>query len=88
MLPVQTYNIKIRDPSVRHIGPMAQPFYSAFQVGEDNQHITTVDADGVAFAAIQGLNQKVAEKEARIKQLESRLKKLEQILDVKNGEDK
>ncbi|HLQ52176.1 MAG TPA: hypothetical protein VK129_11800, partial [Terriglobales bacterium] len=29
--------------------------------GEDNRHITQVDEGGVAFAAIQGLNQKLEE---------------------------
>ena len=38
-----------------HIGPTAQDFSRAFGLGEDNRHITTVDADGVALAAIQGL---------------------------------
>jgi hypothetical protein len=54
-LPVQTWNYKTQDVSIRHIGPMAQDFYAAFGVGEDDTHITTVDADGVALAAIQGL---------------------------------
>lgn len=42
-----------------HIGPMAQDFNAAFQLGESDRAITTVDADGVALAAIQGLNQKL-----------------------------
>jgi hypothetical protein len=37
------------------MGPMAQDFYTAFGLGEDDRHITTVDADGVALAAIQAL---------------------------------
>ena len=47
------------EQGVRHIGPMAQDFYAAFQVGSDDKHITTVDEEGVALAAIQGLNQKL-----------------------------
>jgi hypothetical protein len=39
--------------SRRHIGPMAQDFYSAF--GLDDKRITTIDEGGVALAAIQGL---------------------------------
>jgi hypothetical protein len=35
---------------------MAQDFYAAFGLGTDDKHISTVDADGVAFAAIQELN--------------------------------
>lgn len=52
--------------AVRHIGPMAQDFHAAFEVGEDDEHIATVDADGVALAAIQGLYRLVAEKDAKI----------------------
>jgi hypothetical protein len=38
---------------------MAQDFHAAFGLGTDERHIATVDADGVALAAIQGLNQKL-----------------------------
>jgi len=38
---------------------MAQDFHAAFQVGPGSAGIATVDADGVALAAIQGLNSKV-----------------------------
>jgi hypothetical protein len=34
---------------------MAQDFYRAFGVGEDRRHIASVDADGVALAAVKGL---------------------------------
>jgi hypothetical protein len=45
---------------------MAQDFYAAFTIGEDNKHINTIDADGVALAAIQGLYETVQEKDAQI----------------------
>ena len=54
-LPISTWNYRSQDPAIRHMGPMAQDFAAAFRVGEDDTHITTVDADGVALAAIQGL---------------------------------
>jgi regulator of replication initiation timing len=34
---------------------MAQDFYAAFKVGEDDRHITSIDEDGVALAAIKAL---------------------------------
>jgi hypothetical protein len=34
---------------------MAQDFYAAFRVGEDDRHITSIDEDGVALAAIKAL---------------------------------
>jgi hypothetical protein len=54
---------------------MAQDFYRAFGVGEDRRHIASVDADGVALAAIKGLNRKVERlqrKVASLKKEESR----------------
>jgi hypothetical protein len=68
-------------PGVRHLGPMAQDFHAAFAVGRDEKHITTVDADGVALAAIQGLNEKLAEKESRIRELENDLAALKKLVE-------
>jgi len=47
------------DPSARHIGPMAQDFHAAFQTGVSDKCIPTVDANGVALAAIQALYRRV-----------------------------
>ena len=52
---VRDYNLKSQDPSIRHIGPVAQDFHSAFGFGESNTAINMEDADGVAIAAIQAL---------------------------------
>ncbi len=65
-LPITTWNAKSQDDSIRHIGPMAQDFAAAFNVGENNTTISVVDAQGVAFAAIQGLNQIVTDQRAQI----------------------
>jgi hypothetical protein len=65
---------------VRHIGPVAQDFMRLFNVGYDDKSIATVDADGVAFAAIQGLKQDVDEKNARINKLERDLNLMEREL--------
>lgn len=66
-LPVSTWNYISQGESIRHIGVMAQDFYAAFGVGEDDRHITTIDADGVAFAAIQGLNAKLESENAALR---------------------
>lgn len=42
-------------PDVRHVGPMAQDFHAAFDVGETPRNIAPIDAQGVALAAIQAL---------------------------------
>jgi hypothetical protein len=56
-MPIQQWNYKSQDESVKHIGPTAQDFAAAFGVGENDTTISTIDADGVALAAIQGLYQ-------------------------------
>lgn len=86
-LPVHTWRYKDESADVRHLGPVAQDFHAAFGLGEDDRHITTVDAGGVALAAIQGLSQKVEEQQAALRQketeiadLKQRLERLEQLL--------
>ena len=90
-LPITSWNFK-QDPAIRHIGPMAQDFRAAFNLGGDDKHIATVDAEGVALAAIQGLNQKLDEKDAEIQALkaknaglEKRLERLETLFARQNS---
>ncbi len=72
-LPISSWNYKAEDASVRHIGPTAQDFYAAFALGQDDRHIGTIDEGGVALAAIQGLNQRLNEKDSLLKGLEAQL---------------
>ena len=68
-MPLNTWQYKAQDAKYRHMGPMAQDFYAAFKLGESNTGIDTVDADGVALAAIQGLHAQLKDKEAEITSL-------------------
>ncbi len=68
-LPVSQWNFKTESKGVQHIGPMAQDFQAAFQLSADDKHISVVDEGGVALAAIQGLNQKLNEKDTEIQTL-------------------
>jgi uncharacterized coiled-coil protein SlyX len=65
---------------VPNIGPMAQDFKHAFYPGRDDKGISTLEFDGVELAAIQGLNQKLNEKDAEIKSLEKQLDELKQMV--------
>jgi hypothetical protein len=67
-LPISRWKFKT-DAATQHIGPTAQDFYAAFNVGADDTHIATVDEGGIALAAIQGLNRKLHERDAEIGQL-------------------
>jgi hypothetical protein len=69
-LPITEWKYKVEAGGSEHLGPMAQDFHAAFGLnGADDKHIATVDEEGVALAAIQGLNQKLDEKDAEIKDL-------------------
>jgi hypothetical protein len=76
-IPIESWNYRSQDPTIRHIGPVAQDFYDAFGAGEDNRHITTIDADGIALAAIQGLHEIVQQKDQELMDLRRRLDALE-----------
>lgn len=80
-LPISTWNYKSQASSVRHIGPMAQDFFATFKVGEGDKTITTVDPDGVALAAIQGLNEELKDRDARIDGLQQQIKQQQEQLD-------
>jgi hypothetical protein len=77
-LPIYTWSAKGGDPSVRHMGPMAQDFYSTFRLGTDDKTISTIDLDGVALVSIQALYQMSLEKDKKIEQLTKELEELRQ----------
>ena len=60
------------------MGPMAQDFHAAFGLGISDKLIDTIDPDGVALAAIQGLNEKLGEKDAEIAAMQSELSALKE----------
>lgn len=83
---VQTLDIatwKYKGTTETHIGPMAQDFYAAFGLGVGETTIATVDADGVALAAIKALAEKNISLENQFRDqhriLQSVLKELEII---------
>jgi hypothetical protein len=81
-LPITRW--KFKELAGEHLGPVAQDFRSAFGLGADDKHIATVDADGVALAAIQGLNQKLGDelkrRDAENAELKVRLTALEKLI--------
>ena len=85
-LPIQEYNLKSQDDSIRHVGLVAQDF-AAFGYGESEKAINLEDADGVAMAAIQALYAQNQALEAQVGSLqqenadmEARLTALEQVV--------
>jgi hypothetical protein len=76
-LPISQWSYKGADPSIEHIGPMAQDFWKLFHLGEDSLGISTIDPDGIALAAIQELQKENAELRAQNNRLQERLEKVE-----------
>lgn len=81
-IPMTTWNMRTQDPSIRHIGPMAQDFYAAFSVGEKDTHISYSDADGVSLAAIQGLYRLLRARDAENEELREAMAALEARLEA------
>ncbi len=79
-MPVTEWNLKSQNPSIHHVGPMAQDFRAAFGLGESERYINSSDADGVAFAAIQGLYGLVRDQRAEIEQLKHEIESLKKSL--------
>ncbi|MBK8069108.1 MAG: hypothetical protein IPK27_16220 [Rhodanobacteraceae bacterium] len=65
-LPISTWTYRGSEEGT-HLGPMAEDFKAAFDLAGDGKSIATVDADGVALAAIQGLNRKLESENAALR---------------------
>lgn len=80
-MPLTSWSYIAQGTTVRHVGPMAQDFAAAFGLGENDTTISTIDADGIALAAIQGLNRRLttenADLRARLEALEARFAAME-----------
>jgi hypothetical protein len=85
-LPITTWNYR-KERHVRHLGPMAQDFAAAFNLGDSDKSISTVDEGGVAIAGVKALVERSAKQQETINELKkenaelkSRLDKLEQLV--------
>jgi hypothetical protein len=71
-LPVHTWTYAWDDPSVKHMGPMAQDFARAFGLGDRDDMIDLIDASGVLMAGVQALHDRVSALEAELADLKTR----------------
>jgi hypothetical protein len=69
-MPISTWSYKSDDPSVRHLGPMAQDFHAAFGLGKSDRTYDAIDAHGVELAAIKAIYERLRRDEAIIERLE------------------
>jgi hypothetical protein len=82
-VPIAEWSYSFED--VRHVGPMAQDFYSAFELGAGETGISTMDTSGVALASIQALASQNDELRAQNEALMSRVEDIEAALGSKGG---
>lgn len=75
-ISIQIWHYKADGNGVRHLGPVAQDFYNAFGLGQDDKHISTVDEGGVALAAVQELYRQNLEKDSTIQKLSQEVQEL------------
>jgi hypothetical protein len=86
-LKILSWNYKSQNRKIRHVGPMAQDFYAAFLVGENNTSICTIDIDGVAMLGIKALEKRTAElsqKIDKLNELRSELKSIDNYSSIEN----
>ncbi|HEY0405411.1 MAG TPA: tail fiber domain-containing protein [Pyrinomonadaceae bacterium] len=78
-IPVTTWNYISEGQQTRHMGPMAEDFYQAFNLGTGNTSIGVQDLAGVSLVAIKALEQRTNElqqKTAEVEQLRAEVSEL------------
>ena len=83
-LPIHQWTYKHEQDNIKHIGPMAEDFYQAFQLGSSSKGISSLDSSGVALAAIKALS---IEKNKQIDELKKENLKLHNSISVINAEN-
>jgi len=80
-IEVSSWNYISEGRNVRHMGPMAEDFFNAFQLGSGNTSIGVQDLTGVSLAAIKELNLRTDElqrKTVEVEQLRDQVNQLRQ----------
>jgi len=85
-LPITEWRYRTEASGARHMGPTAQDFHTAFELGDSETSIGLIDAAGIALAAIQGVNAKLEEqlavKGAEIDSLKAEVAELKRAVEV------
>jgi trimeric autotransporter adhesin len=88
-VPIFRWNAKGTDPAITHVGPTAQDFYAAFGLGDSDRRISTIDAEGIALAAIKALHEQNLALQAQLvmqaRAFETRLQPLERAAELREA---
>ena len=71
-LDIQQWTYKAR-PDEKHVGPVAEDFYEAFGLGQGDENISTIDADGIMMLAIQELNRELKKQNEELRKENERI---------------
>ncbi|MCX6174236.1 MAG: tail fiber domain-containing protein [Ignavibacteriales bacterium] len=76
-IPITKWNYKKTDVNEKYIGPMAQDFYSAFQLsGTDSLGINSICIDGVNMAGVKALEERTSEMKTTMQKIIEQNEKL------------
>ena len=88
-MPISTWEYKTESgegAGTRHIGPMAEDFHGAlpYDLGSSEDHINSLNADGVALGAVKGLARKVKRQKGKISELEAESRDQQSMIEEQN----
>lgn len=72
-LDITTWEYRTEDgegAGAEHMGPMAEQFHEHFELGDSDRHINSINVDGVALAAIQGVADRVDKLRATLSEVD------------------
>ena len=72
-LPISSWQYKSDTEASRHIGPISQEFYSRFEIGTDDEHISPLDVSGVALASIKALVLELRNSQRELQELKEKV---------------
>jgi Chaperone of endosialidase len=86
-IPIKKWSYKTDPTNSQHIGPTSQDFQGAFGLNSvDDLQISVIDAQGIALAAIQGLNEKLNQENAQLRAMLNSLE--ERIMQIESLQEK
>ena len=84
-LPISEWTYKADADGTRHLGPMAQDFYSVFELGNDSTKIAPGDMAGVSLAAIKALQAELDKRDQAIENLAGQIAVLQEQVQSMSG---
>jgi trimeric autotransporter adhesin len=74
-LPIERWSYRA-EPGVRHLGTFAEDFHRAFGLGPGETTIGMIDMDGVNLAAVQALERRTQNLQARLAEQDDEIRLL------------